>query len=84
MPVVKAKKKPVVIEAIQWTGTNDSEIIKFCDNRHVDYDDTNGLFIHTLEGRMKADIGDYIIKGVAGEKYPCKENIFHLTYDIID
>lgn len=75
------RKKPVVIEAIEWTGTNDSEIIKFCNSRHVDYDNINGLFIHTLEGRMKAEIGDMIIKGVAGEVYPCKPEIFYLTYD---
>lgn len=74
-------KRPVVVQAIQWIGTNDREVIQFCGNRGVDYDDINGLFIYTLEGRMKADIGDYIIKGVAGENYPCKENIFHLTYE---
>jgi len=40
------------------------------------------LFIHTLEGDHQAKIGDYIIKGVHGEFYPCKEDIFHETYDI--
>jgi len=42
------------------------------------------LYIHTLEGSMKAEIGDYIIQGVNGEFYPCKENIFKETYNIIE
>ena len=41
----------------------------------------NETIIHTLEGDMKANKGDYIITGVSGEKYPCKPDIFHLTYD---
>lgn len=40
--------------------------------------------IHTLEGDMKADKGDYIITGINGEQYPCKPDIFHKTYDILE
>ena len=69
------RKKPIVIEAIQWTGDNPDEIL-----------DWSGLHagqlwvaIETLEGTMKADIGDWIIKGVQGEFYPCKPDIFEAT-----
>lgn len=78
------RKKPVIVQAIIWTGTNEKEIFDFCNNRQVDYDHINGLFIYTLEGRMKADIGDYIIKGIAGEHYPCKPEIFHNSYEQVD
>lgn len=75
----KYKKKPVIIEAIQWTGKNLSEIDNFID-RTVDNKETT-LVIHTLEGDMEASIGDYIIKGVNGEFYPCKPDIFDKTYE---
>jgi hypothetical protein len=84
---MKYKKKPVVIEAIQWNGYNLEEIKKFTgNNADVKYDDHNGeviadLFIHTLEGDMHASKGDYIIKGVHGEFYPCKPIIFMATYE---
>lgn len=77
-------KNPVVIEAIQWIGTNDTEIIKFCNNRNIDYDHINGMFIHTLEGRMKVSLFDYVIKGIQGEFYPCNEDIFKLTYSEVE
>lgn len=77
----KYKKKPVVIEAIRWYGFNEAEIDAFCPARVYTLD---GLSIQTLEGLMKADIGDYIIKGIKGEFYPCKEDIFNLTYDLAD
>ena len=75
----KYRKKPVVIEAIQWIGNNLSEIDNFI-GRTVDNKETT-LVIHTLEGDMEASIGDYIIKGVNGEFYPCKLDIFDKTYD---
>jgi hypothetical protein len=76
----KFRKKPVVIEAVRWTGTNQDELARFmgvvgtCGGK-VD--------IHTLEGTMKADVGDWIIKGVKGEFYPCKPDIFEATYEPI-
>ena len=87
-------KKPVEIEAIQWNGNNLEEIMKFL-NSEFSYDKnteyvtkkfsyyqtTNDLYINTLEGEMKANIGDYIIKGIKGEYYPCKSDIFELTYE---
>ena len=75
----KYRKKPVVIEAIQWVGNNLSEIDNFI-GRSVDNKETT-LVIHTLEGDMEASIGDYIIKGVNGEFYPCKSDIFYKTYE---
>ena len=77
--IKKYRKKPVVIEAIQWAGNNLSEIDNFI-GRTVDNKETT-IVIHTLEGDMEASIGDYIIKGVNGEFYPCKPDIFDKTYE---
>ena len=75
----KYRKKPVIIEAIQWNGKNLSEIDNFMGGIVENKGTT--LVIHTLEGDMEASIGDYIIKGVKGEFYPCKPNIFAKTYE---
>lgn len=91
----KYRKKPVEIEAVQWTGINPSEIKEFVgDAANVEYYDAAyeagagpivvTITIHTLEGDMKANKGDYIIKGVKGEFYPCKPDIFEQTYDAVD
>lgn len=89
---MKARKKPVEVDCIQWTGDNIEEIMSFCGPKAHDIYQINlanmpteySLIIHTLEGNHRATIGDYIIKGVNGEFYPCKEEIFHKTYDIIE
>ena len=73
-------KKPVVIEACQWTGDNVEEIKKFVEPIAEYLEDEQVILIHTLEGDMKANVGDYIIKGVKGEFYPCKSDIFEETY----
>jgi hypothetical protein len=78
MSVKHYSKKPVVIEALQWTGKNVVELIKFCP---VCYMKDDVLQISTLEGVMSASEGDMIIKGVKGEFYPCKHDIFLMTYD---
>lgn len=90
------RKKPVVISAIQWTGENLVDVIHFTDGRppnnksshagmmwdqYVDIVRKDGLKIFTLEGKMDASIGDWIIKGVKGEHYPCKPEIFEMTYE---
>ena len=75
----KYRKKPVVIEAIQWTSDNLSEIDKFTQGKVKNHESV--LIIPTLEGDMEASIGDYIIKGVNGEFYPCKPDIFDKTYE---
>lgn len=77
----KYRKKPIVISAIQWKGNNRSEIIDFVGNSAVF--DRTGLYIITLAGEMFASIGDYIIRGVDGEFYPCKSDIFRKTYELV-
>lgn len=76
---MKFKKKPVTIDAIQWNGKNTEEVSKFVGESLTI--DTNDLKINTLEGTMTASVGDFIIKGVKGEFYPCKPDIFEQTYD---
>ena len=80
---MKFRKKPVVIDAIQWMG-HISDIEYFMDS--IDYYVRGkSLFIPTLEGDMETSIGDWIIRGVVGEFYPCKNNVFVATYDkVID
>lgn len=77
--IKRFQKKPVVIEAIQFTGNNVNDIKEFTNyNASV----CNGeLNIYTLEGNMIASIGDWIIKGIKGEFYPCKPDIFEQTYE---
>lgn len=77
--IKKYRKKPVIIEATQWNGNNLPEIDGFM-HRIVENNGTT-LIINTLEGNMEASIGDYIIKGVHGEFYPCKPDIFAKTYE---
>ena len=84
---MKYRKKPVVIEAVQFTGLRSmDEISLLCDGeRSFSYEPNSGhLLITTLEGVMQADIYDWIIKGVKGECYPCKPDIFEMTYEPVD
>ena len=77
--VKKYRKKPVIIEAVQWNGKNLTEIDNFVGGSLKI--EVSSLVIHTLEGDMEASINDYIIKGVNGEFYPCKPDIFDKTYE---
>ena len=83
-------KKQVIIQAMEWTGENVEELEDFTEDqdnekwfREFDEYGEQHLYIFTLEGSMKANIGDYIIKGVKGEFYPCKPDIFEMTYEDI-
>lgn len=98
---MKYRKKPVVVEAVQWTGDNEEEIrhlagmaarfeyvvsegnaIKFCyEKPQSGYVEAVALEIETMEGVMQASLRDYIIRGVNGECYPCKPDIFEETYE---
>lgn len=82
---MKYRKKPVVIEAVQYLGaTNQEEMLDHlngCTGWHMA---DNGIAIPTLEGTMVAAQGDWIIKGVKGEFYPCKPDIFEATYERVD
>ena len=86
MSIKQYTKKPVSIEAIQLTTSNHSNIMQWLSSYNVEsYTlksiDFPGLYIKTLEGVMEANVGDYIIKGVKNEFYPCREDIFKMTYD---
>lgn len=95
--MAKYRKKPVVIDAIQLTYESVLEVLNFMGGNVVldsaiahdkfeDYKDIvkkKGLSIPTLEGEMTASINDYIIKGIQGEFYPCKPDIFKATYEIV-
>lgn len=78
---MKFRKKPVVIEAVQYTGRNLVEIIMWSNAPEIEEEFTGGLTIRTLEGDMRANVGDWIIKGVKGEFYPCKPDVFEATYE---
>ncbi|MBQ9600201.1 MAG: hypothetical protein IJR33_10405 [Clostridia bacterium] len=86
--IKRYRKKPVVIEAVQFedTAENLCELTEFVRGQtvSVDYKDPKNptLKIETLEGIMTANVGDYIIKGVKGEYYPCKPDIFEQTYAV--
>ena len=86
----KYQKRPVMVEAIQYDDKSETDIElqeKFgVDPVRVSYKNPDDpiLIIETLEGEMKAHIGDYIIKGVHGELYQCKPDIFEETYIKLD
>ncbi len=100
--MAKFRKKPVVIEAMQYDGSPESNraIIDFCRGsstpaymdkevrncsaEHPEGFDYPCLRINTLEGSHTVSIGDYVIRGVAGEHYPCKPEIFAATYEPAD
>lgn len=80
----KYRKKPVIVEAVVWTGNNIDEIKELAKNavEHIIFVNNN-LYIETLEGNMNVSVGDYVIKGIAGEFYPCKPDIFKQTYETV-
>lgn len=80
--MAKYRKKPVVIEAVQFTTMNWHAARDFLGS--VGEESPAGFIIHTLEGDMLASPNDYIIKGVDGEFYPCKPDIFEKTYEIVE
>jgi hypothetical protein len=85
--VSRYRKKPVVIEAVRWTGDNyHEEVAPFFRSGDADHYVTRAdkVAIKTLEGTMYADVGDWIIKGVQGEFYPCKPDIFEATYEAVE
>ncbi len=94
---MKFRKKPVVIDAIQYTDKTIAEIMFWIGQhqpkpepnsvsvkRLAFVNDDNDLIIHTLEGDMKANVGDFIIRGVMNEFYACKPSIFQQTYEKVE
>ena len=84
----KYRKKPVVIEAMQWDGSIQSaDEIEAWSGKTACWADSNletRIFVATLEGEMRAAPGDWIIRGVKGEFYPCKPDIFAATYEAVE
>lgn len=84
----KFRKKPVVIEAVQFNSSNGGIVAKWCGGRNQfeakasdPTDVAEWIDIPTLEGVMCANLGDWVIRGVQGEFYPCKSDIFEATYE---
>ena len=83
---MKYRKKPVVIEAMRFTQEDKDRVYLWASSMQMNIepafrDGEPALLIPTLEGEMVASIGDYIIKGIRGEFYPCKPDIFEKTYE---
>lgn len=82
MTIIKATKLPVTIDAVQWLGDNAEEVSSFMFSAGWTDKEKKEVYIPTPEGTMVAKVGDYIIRGVSGEYYPCKPDIFEATYSI--
>ena len=85
--MAKFRKKPVVIEAVQWpvNGEWPDWLTRAADSAKLSFPvDDDWATIHTLEGKMRANVGDWIIQGIKGEIYPCKPDIFEATYDAVE
>ncbi len=80
---MKFRKRPVVVDAVQFTGDNWDELSQHFGDFEVDsvWVDGDNLVLVTLEGEMTAKVGDWIVRGVRGEFYPCKPDIFEQTYE---
>lgn len=81
MSAATFRKRPVEVEAMQVTATNCGEVAEWCGGIAFP---SHGVMIHTLEGVMRAEVGDWVIRGVEGEHYPCKPGIFAATYEAVD
>ena len=78
----KYRKKPAVIEA--WQNSDENEFPLWVASADIGREPGGVILINTLEGVMRAMPGDYIIKGVQGEFYPCKPDIFEATYEVVN
>ena len=90
--MAKYRKKPVVIEAFKWTADSEQQedplwIVHAINQGIVTFEDSGteniSMMIETLEGTHRANRGDFIIKGINGELYPCKPDIFEQTYELV-
>ena len=82
--MAKYRKKPVVIDAFQWGVDEVTDWWKEKSNYFRIDLPSGSVFIPTLEGTHEAKIGDFIIKGIKGELYPCKPDIFEVTYELVE
>ena len=82
---MKYRKKPVVIDAMQYTGKNKQEMLEFAKNNAWPETCSSAIIITTIDrNNARIDIGDWLLKGVKGEFYPCKPDIFELTYEAVN
>ena len=84
---MKYRKKPVVIEAMRFTIEDENRVLSWITCNHYPSEDKNRnhtIVIQTLEGDMTASLGDWVIRGVKGEFYPCKNDIFIATYELAE
>lgn len=91
--MARYRKRPVEIDAVRYDGRNRDEVVAFIgglgkvEEKKVSGPGRGmheGIVIHTLEGDMTASVGDWIIKGIAGEFYPCRDDIFRATYEAVE
>ena len=75
------RKRPVTVEALFYDGRNDRDLLGFVGSKDLSFDSDGHPQIKTLEGTMAVRPGDYVIRGVKGEFYPCKGDIFGQTYE---
>ena len=86
--MARYRKKPVIIEAVQYDGSTECAkaiVLNLGPTKtpaHID--GIGNLYIHTLEGDHRVSIGDFVITGIAGESYPCKPDIFAATYEPVE
>lgn len=89
---MKYRKKPVVVNAVQYLGISEGKpmfsempdwLIKAIKNKAIWFSTYGGAYVYILEGEMKVSIDDFVIKGVKGELYPCKPDIFELTHEAV-
>ena len=84
---MRYRKKPVEIEAVQWSGSNWHMLLEFAEktgDRGGVYTKGADLYVRTLEGDLKAISGDWVIKGIKGELYPIRDDIFRETYEPVE
>lgn len=90
---MKYRKKPIIIEAFKYDGDLmgadgnyyvPNWAIEAHRSKDLCYIDDGELYVCTLEGELRVDVGDYIIRGIEGELYPCKPSIFEATYEAVE
>lgn len=86
--IERYRKKPMEVEAVKLTADNANDVSFWCGGQltyeedHLKGVEVKAIYIPTLEGVMLAVEGDYVIKGIKGEFYPCKPDIFEESYDL--
>lgn len=84
---MKVKKKPVIVEAREFTFENQNEIMDWCKGTYwsmAPFRAITGMTMQTLNGPVNVEYGEYVIKGIRGEFYPCKADIFAETYEAVN